>query len=125
MEDFLFLNTRLEKGSLEKDKYGFLERENGVYYFKPVSYTHLDVYRDSIIRSDIVDAEVLDAAKELKIVVRAGAGYDNADLAAATAHNVCVMNTPGQNSNAVAELALGMMVYAVRNFCLLYTSRCV
>jgi len=68
-----------------------------------------------IIRSDIIDAEVLDAAKDLKIVVRAGAGYDNVDLAAATAHNVCVMNTPGQNSNAVAELALGMMVMAVRN----------
>ena len=68
----------------------------------------LDAVKDAnaiIIRSDIVDAEVLDAAKELKIVVRAGA-----------AHNVCVMNTPGQNSNAVAELALGMMVYAVRNF---------
>ena len=69
-----------------------------------------------IIRSDIIDADVLDAAKELKIVVRAGAGYDNVDLAAATAHNVCVMNTPGQNSNAVAELAFGMMVMAVRNF---------
>ena len=69
-----------------------------------------------IIRSDIVDAEVLDAAKRLKIVVRAGAGYDNIDLAAATSHNVVVMNTPGQNSNAVAELALGLMVYAVRNF---------
>ena len=68
-----------------------------------------------IIRSDIIDAEVLDAAKQLKIVVRAGAGYDNVDLDAATAHNVCVMNTPGQNSNAVAELALGMMVYAMRN----------
>ena len=68
-----------------------------------------------IIRSDVVDAEVLDAAKQLKIVVRAGAGYDNVDLAAATAHNVCVMNTPGQNSNAVAELALGLMVMAVRN----------
>ena len=79
----------------------------------------LDAVKDAnaiIIRSDIIDAEVLDAAKELKIVVRAGAGYDNVDLAAATAHNVCVMNTPGQNSNAVAELALGMMVYAVRNF---------
>ena len=61
-----------------------------------------------IIRSDIIDNEVLDAAKQLKIVVRAGAGYDNVDLAAATAHNVVVMNTPGQNSNAVAEL--------VRNF---------
>ena len=68
-----------------------------------------------IIRSDIVDAAVLDAAKRLKIVVRAGAGYDNIDLEAATAHNVVAMNTPGQNSNAVAELALGLMVYAVRN----------
>ena len=68
-----------------------------------------------IIRSDNVDAEVLDAAKQLKIVVRAGAGYDNIDLAAATAHNVVAMNTPGQNSNAVAELALGLMVMAVRN----------
>ena len=68
-----------------------------------------------IIRSDIVDAAVLDAAKHLKIVVRAGAGYDNIDLEAATAHNVVAMNTPGQNSNAVAELALGLMVYAVRN----------
>lgn len=69
-----------------------------------------------IVRSDIVDEEVLDAAKNLKIVVRAGAGYDNLNLEAATAHNVVAMNTPGQNSNAVAELALGMMVYAVRNF---------
>lgn len=68
-----------------------------------------------IIRSDKVDAEVLDAAKNLKIVVRAGAGYDNVDLAAATAHNVCVENTPGQNSNAVAELVFGMAVMAVRN----------
>lgn len=68
-----------------------------------------------IIRSDVIDAEVFDAAKQLKIVVRAGAGYDNVDLVAATAHGVCVMNTPGQNSNAVAELALGMMVYAMRN----------
>ena len=64
-----------------------------------------------IIRSDKVTAEVLDAAKQLKIVVRAGAGYDNVDLAAATAHNVVVMNTPGQNSNAVAELAIAMMIY--------------
>lgn len=68
-----------------------------------------------IIRSDIIDAEVLDAAKKLRIVVRAGAGYDNIDLAAATAHKVVAMNTPGQNSNAVAELALGLMVMAVRN----------
>lgn len=70
----------------------------------------------AIIRSDIFDKEVLDAGKQLKIVVRAGAGYDNVDLAAATANNICVMNTPGQNANAVAELALGMAVYAVRNF---------
>lgn len=68
-----------------------------------------------IIRSDIVDSEVLDAAKNLKVVVRAGAGYDNVDLAAATAHGVCVENTPGQNSNAVAELVFGMTVMAVRN----------
>ena len=68
-----------------------------------------------IIRSDKVDAEVLDAAGKLKIVVRAGAGYDNVDLAAATAHGVVVENTPGQNSNAVAELVFGMTVMAVRN----------
>lgn len=69
-----------------------------------------------IIRSDIIDAEVIAAAKNLKIVVRAGAGYDNVDLEAATKAGVCVMNTPGQNSNAVAELVFGLLVYAVRNF---------
>ncbi len=68
-----------------------------------------------IVRSDIVDAEVFDVAGQLKIVVRAGAGYDNIDLAAATARNVVVENTPGQNSNAVAELVFGMAVMAVRN----------
>lgn len=68
-----------------------------------------------IVRSDKVDAEVLDAAKNLQIVVRAGAGYDNIDLQAATEHDVCVENTPGQNSNAVAELVFGMTVMAVRN----------
>lgn len=79
----------------------------------------LDAVKDAdaiIIRSDVIDNEVFDAAKQLKIVVRAGAGYDNVDLAAATAHNVCVMNTPGQNSNAVAELVFGLLVMAVRNF---------
>lgn len=79
----------------------------------------LDAVADAdaaIIRSDIFDKEVLDAAKNLKIVVRAGAGFDNIDLEAATANNICVMNTPGQNANAVAELALGLAVYAVRNF---------
>lgn len=68
-----------------------------------------------IIRSDKVDREVIEAAGKLKIVVRAGAGYDNVDLEAATEKGVVVMNTPGQNSNAVAELVLGMLVYMNRN----------
>ncbi|MEI6748456.1 MAG: 3-phosphoglycerate dehydrogenase [Bacteroidota bacterium] len=68
-----------------------------------------------IIRSDIADKAVIDAGKNLKIIVRAGAGYDNIDLEAAKAKGVVAMNTPGQNSNAVAELAFGMMVYAARN----------
>ena len=79
----------------------------------------LDAVKDAnalIIRSDIVDEEVIKHAPQLKIVVRAGAGYDNVDLAAATAHNICVMNTPGQNANAVAELVFGMLVYGIRNF---------
>lgn len=67
-----------------------------------------------IVRSDKVTAEVIEAAKNLKIVVRAGAGFDNLDLAACTAHNVVAMNTPGQNSNAVAELAIGFMVFMAR-----------
>lgn len=70
----------------------------------------------AIIRSDIFDKEVLDAAKNLKIVVRAGAGYDNIDLEAATVNKICVMNTPGQNANAVAELVFGLAVYAIRSF---------
>lgn len=68
-----------------------------------------------IIRSDKVDAEVMDAAPELKIVVRAGAGFDNVDCASATERGIVVMNTPGQNSNAVAELVFGMLLFAVRN----------
>lgn len=68
-----------------------------------------------IVRSDKVTAEVLESAKKLKIVVRAGAGYDNIDLEAAKAHGVVVENTPGQNSNAVAELAIAMMIYMCRN----------
>jgi D-3-phosphoglycerate dehydrogenase len=68
-----------------------------------------------IVRSDKTTKEVLDNAKNLKIVVRGGAGYDNIDLQAATVNNVVVMNTPGQNSNAVAELILGMMVFMARN----------
>lgn len=68
-----------------------------------------------IIRSDKVTSEVIAAAKNLRIVVRAGAGYDNVDLAAATERGIVVMNTPGQNSNAVAELAIAMMIYMARN----------
>ncbi len=68
-----------------------------------------------IIRSDVIDSEVIEAAKVLKIIVRAGAGYDNVDLAAATARNIVVMNTPGQNANAVAELVFGLLVFMVRN----------
>ena len=66
-----------------------------------------------IVRSDIIDEEVIQAGKNLKIVVRAGAGYDNIDLKAATQAGVCVMNTPGQNSNAVAELVFGLLVMGV------------
>ena len=68
----------------------------------------------AIVRSDIIDAEVLDQAKKLALVVRAGAGYDNIDTAAAKAKNIAVMNTPGQNANAVAELVFGMLVYSAR-----------
>lgn len=68
-----------------------------------------------IVRSDVIDAEVMDHAPKLKVIVRAGAGYDNIDLKAATERNICVMNTPGQNSNAVAELVFGMIVMMCRN----------
>ena len=94
----------------------------GIEVVKLEKYTEkkqlLDAVADAdgiIIRSDIVDTEVLDAAKNLKIVVRAGAGYDNIDLAAATTHNVVAMNTPGQNANAVAELVFGMLLFQCRN----------
>lgn len=79
----------------------------------------LDAVADAdalIVRSDIIDKEVIKAAKKLKIVVRAGAGYDNIDLQAATKAGICVMNTPGQNANAVAELVFGMLIYSLRNF---------
>lgn len=79
----------------------------------------LDAVKDvdaMIVRSDKVTKEVLDAAKSLKIVVRAGAGYDSIDTVYAKEKNVVVENTPGQNSNAVAELVFGLLVYAVRNF---------
>ncbi len=69
-----------------------------------------------IVRSDKIDAGILEAAANLKIIVRAGAGYDNIDTQAAAARNIVVENTPGQNSNAVAELVFGLLVYAARNF---------
>ena len=69
----------------------------------------------AIVRSDVIDAEVLEAAKQLKLVVRAGAGYDTIDTATAKAKGIAVMNTPGQNANAVAELVFGMLVYVARN----------
>lgn len=68
-----------------------------------------------IIRSDIIDQEVVDVADQLKIIVRAGAGYDNVDLNACSKKQIVVMNTPGQNANAVAELVIGMMIYKARN----------
>ena len=68
-----------------------------------------------IVRSDDINKDVVASAPNLKIIVRAGAGYDNIDLASSTNANIVVMNTPGQNANAVAELALGMMVYVARN----------
>jgi len=77
----------------------------------------LDAVKDvhaMIVRSDIVDREVLEAAKELKVVVRAGSGFDNLDLVACTEKGMVAMNTPGQNSNAVAELAIGMMIFMAR-----------
>lgn len=79
----------------------------------------LDAVKDAdalIVRSDKITPEVLDAAKNLKIVVRAGAGYDSIDTAYAKQKGIVVENTPGQNSNAVAELVFGLLVYAVRNF---------
>ena len=79
----------------------------------------LDAVKDAdalIVRSDKVDIEVVEAAKKLKIVVRAGAGFDNLDLESLKSHNVVAMNTPGQNANSVAELVFGLLVYGVRNF---------
>lgn len=67
-----------------------------------------------IFRSDLIDSEVFEVAKQLKIAVRAGAGYDNVDLTSATEHGVCVMNTPGQNANAVAELVFAMLLFGIR-----------
>ncbi len=100
------------KAELEAAKYDYRFLES----YKDVSEFHAAAADAEaiIIRSDIVDEAVLNAAPKLKIVVRAGAGYDNVDLKSATAHDVVVMNTPGQNSNAVAELVIGMMIYMAR-----------
>jgi len=98
---------------VEKAGYGFLLLEK----YKTPQELH-EALKDAnavIIRSDIIDKAAFEAAPNLEIVIRAGAGYDNIDLAEATKHNVVVMNTPGQNSNAVAELVFGMMVYMARN----------
>ncbi len=101
------------KATFEKAGYTcrFLEKYDGQEALKEA----VSDAEAMIIRSDKITSEILDAAPHLKIVVRAGAGYDNVDLQAATAHGVVVENTPGQNSNAVAELALGMMVFQARN----------
>lgn len=78
-------------------------------------YKAVETVDGLIVRSDKVTKEVVSHAKNLKIVVRAGAGFDNLDLAACTERGIVCMNTPGQNSNAVAELAIGMMIFMARN----------
>jgi len=100
------------KAELEAAKYEYSFLES--YTDKNDLYAAVADAEAVIIRSDIIDEAVLNAAPKVKIVVRAGAGYDNVDLKAASAKDVVVMNTPGQNSNAVAELALGMMIYMAR-----------
>ena len=99
-----------------------ITEEAGYSFAKLEKYTDVQQFYDAvadadalIVRSDKVTKEVIDHAKNLKIVVRAGAGFDNLDLAACTARGIVAMNTPGQNSNAVAELAIGMMIYMARN----------
>lgn len=101
------------KDIVEQAGYEFVLLEE--YKDKQELITAVEDVEAMIVRSDKIDKEVIEAAKKLKIVVRAGAGYDNIDLKAASAKQTVVMNTPGQNSNAVAELALGMMVYMARN----------
>merc|ERR1712166_1335212 len=94
-------------------KYTFVKLEN--YKSKDELLQAVADVDAMIIRSDIVDSTVVEAAKALKIVVRAGAGYDNIDLKATDAKEICAMNTPGQNANAVAELVFGMMLMSARN----------
>lgn len=104
--------TKIEKVT-EEAKYTLVKLEN--YKGKDELLAAVKEADAMIIRSDIVDAAVLDAASKLKIVVRAGAGYDNIDLKACEAKGVVAMNTPGQNANAVAELVMGMMLCSARN----------
>ncbi len=98
---------------IETAGYTFVKLEN--YSQKSELLDALSDVDALIVRSDIVDSEVINSAPNLKIIVRAGAGYDNVDVEAATQKGICVMNTPGQNANAVAELVLGMMIYIQRN----------
>jgi D-3-phosphoglycerate dehydrogenase len=98
---------------LKEAKYKLVKLEN--YKSKADLLTAVKAVDAMIIRSDIVDKEVLEAASNLKIVVRAGAGYDNIDLSATAEKSVVAMNTPGQNANAVAELVFGMMLVNARN----------
>jgi len=104
--------TKIE-GVLKEAKYTLVKLEN--YKSKQDLLTAVKSVDAMIIRSDIVDKEVLEQAEKLKIVVRAGAGYDNIDLQATAAKSVVAMNTPGQNANAVAELVFGMMLVNARN----------
>ena len=110
-----FAPAAVEQIKAELDKAGF---EFSLFEKYSGQAELIEAVKDAdalIIRSDKITPEVIEAAKNLKIVVRAGAGFDNVNLEAATANNVVVMNTPGQNSNAVAELALGLMVFQARN----------
>jgi D-3-phosphoglycerate dehydrogenase len=102
------------KGIVEKNGYEFLLLEK--YTEQSELVNAVKGVNALIIRSDIVDKDVVEAADQLKIVVRAGAGYDNIDLAACSAKGIVAMNTPGQNSNAVAELVFGMLILLNRNF---------
>ncbi len=109
-----FAPVAIKKISKIFTKAGYEVRLFEKYTSKQMLLDEIEWAEAAIIRSDIFDEEVLNAAKNLKIVVRAGAGYDNVDLQAATKNGIVVMNTPGQNANAVAELAIGMAIFGIR-----------
>lgn len=122
MSKHVLIATEKPFSASARDKIAAILKEASYQVTLLESYTDkgalFDAVRDvdaMIIRSDLVDAEVLGSSERLKLVVRAGAGYDNVDVATAKARGVAVMNTPGQNANAVAELVLAMMVYVARN----------